>query len=167
MPSPVAAPVMPTAKPKSNKRKIFWIIWIIGGVIAAALAVFVAIFIFVVISSAQQAGVVRDFITDLQTNKASAAYSLTSSEFKNATPVDKFNSFVDQEYKYLPKGSIAIVSEEIGTSSGSSTTTIIANISDTAGKVGYNATTLLTKEDGHWLISSISISAGAANTSSN
>lgn len=157
-------PPMPGAatqyqQPKKSKKKL---ILIIVGII---IIIFAAIFFFVVGATGEQAKVSNQFIANLQSNNADDAYSLTAAEFQKATPIDKFKDFATQENQFLPKNKPSIVSREISSSSGTSTTTIVSNIKGDNGNTGYHATTLLVKENGKWLILSIDIKEGPATKS--
>lgn len=141
-----AAPVPEMPKKKLSKK------WKIALIVAAVLViVFVAITYFVTQATNAPAMVSQQFITDLQNNNATDAYSLTAPEFRSATSSTAFTAFASQENQFLPKSSPQVTSRQINSSSGTTTATIVMSIKSSSG-TGYTATVQLAKENGKWLI---------------
>jgi len=136
---------MPDAKKKMTAGKI------IGIVIGSFIALIVAIFMIVMVTTDASVKVSGQFISDMQANKTDAAYALMSAEAKEATPKSDFDAAINRIAPILT-GKPNLTSREIAAETGTTTkATIIYEITGTDSKT-YDMTILLQENDSKWQV---------------
>lgn len=133
----------PVQQKWSSKKKI--VVYIISGIIAF----FVFIFVIASLATSGPLKVSDEFIDNIQTNNASAAYDLMSSEAQIATSSQDFSAVVDKISPILtgePKNTDKEVSAETGSDS---TAEILYEVKGSDGYT-YELSVQLINNDGQW-----------------
>ncbi|MBI2589124.1 hypothetical protein HYW35_02895 [Candidatus Saccharibacteria bacterium] len=134
---------------KTVKNKKKWPLW--RKIAAVVAVVLVALFIIVNVATSGVAKVSNQFLKDVQSKNADAAYSLLTKEAVAATDKDKFKTIVDQAGPILNAKTNMTSKEASGETGKAGTGKVVYEIKGTDG-VTYVVTINLQKEDGKWKV---------------
>jgi len=137
---------------KKNGTGVKILLWV-GGIIMALIVVLLFLGTLVNISTNASEKVAKDFIGAVQNGDTVTAYTLTSSDFMEATSVSDLKIAVDNAWDpFLPDTDPAIKSKEISAGTGqAATSTVIAewDLGD-QGKIAFIVN--LVKEGDDWKV---------------
>lgn len=142
-----------TEDSKSTFKKVATIVGIIAGAIFAYVIVLVALVLSIVFyATSGLTTPIHSQLSALRSGDVVAAYSYTSKDFQNATPIDAFKKFVEQYPTLKNNKSSSFTHSEINNGEGT-ITGVLQSIDGATTSVEYR----LTKEGDTWKITGIHI----------
>ena len=137
---------MEEAKAKKIRKFPLWQKIVAGAVVAAAV-----LFIIINMATSGVAKVSNEFLKDIQTKNADAAYSLLTKAAAAVTDKDQFKKVVDQAGPILNTKTNMTSKEASGETGKAGTGKVVYEIKGTDG-ITYTVTINLQKEDGKWKV---------------
>jgi hypothetical protein len=150
---------------KDNGLKVALIV--IGAVVGGIALIIIVLVVLLAVAfshTQQQAQDATRFVTDVQNNSVSDAYSLTTPSYQQANSQSQFATLIANDHQALPKTTPQVENRDINDTNGTSTATITVNIpADASQTTSQHATIHFTEENNKWLIDNFNFAHGLAS----